>query len=668
MSALSEHVASIFSPVGELSKLPEFEFRPQQRTMATAIADSLQHCQHLIVEAPTGVGKTLAYLFPSILFALEEDRKAIVSTHTKNLQEQLFQKDLPIVRSILDTEFTATVLKGRGNYLCTSRLRGALATTASMFDSEGNSQLQRINAWSRKTHDGDVENLSFVPRSDIWTMICSEKGVCSSAACGPDCFFQRAKERARAANLVIVNHALLFALMAMQGTNEGYVFDDDFLIFDEAHMLESIAGSGIGKKLSRHQVLAALRRLYNPKGKTGLLAKRGARLKKLCASVAETATEFFRSIQDIATVSSASSSVERSLYQRETRVRVPYIVPDTLSTPLAELQTELQKLEEEADNERLEKELSAVRRSLWEAQTLIQEFLEQREPDFAYWVEHSGPRGENITLSASPVDIAQRIGPHLFREGTSLVMTSATLSVGGSLEYFQRRIGAQGVSGMILDSPFDHSRQMKLCIAKDIPEPDTEGYTQEISRWILQSIERSGGKALVLFTNTSLLRAVAEALNDQLTQRGITLLVQGAGQHRQTLLEEFRRDVRSVLFGLDSFWMGIDVPGEALEHVIITRLPFAVPNHPLIEAKMEQIETRGGNSFTEYTLPEAVLKLRQGVGRLLRSREDRGMVTILDSRILSRQYGRIFLSSLPHCPVELLSTSGDGQYALPEDW
>ena len=668
MTDLSERVASIFSPTGALSKLQEFEFRIQQQTMATTIADALQQRQHLIVEAPTGVGKSLAYLFPSILFALEATRKAIVSTHTKNLQEQLFQKDVPIVRSILGTEFTAAVLKGRGNYLCTSRLHSALSSTASMFDDEGNSQLQRIHAWSRKTLYGDVESLQFVPRPEVWTMVCSEKGICSSASCGPDCFFQRAKERARAANLIIVNHALLFALMAMRSTEEGYVFDDDFLILDEAHMLESVAGSGIGKKLSRYQVLAALRRLYNPKNKTGLLAKRGARLKKLGERVAEAVTEFFHSVQDAAMATSASSSPERSSYQRETRIRVPYIVPDTLFAPLAETQAALQKLEEGTEDERLEKELSAVRRSLWEAQTLVQEFLEQPERDFAYWVEHTGPRGGNVTLSASPVDIGQTVGPQLFRERASLIMTSATLSVGGSLEYFRQRIGAQGIPGMILDSPFDHSRQMKLCLGRDIPHPDTEEYALALPGWVLQSIERSEGKALVLFTNTSLMRAVADTLQDQLSQRGITLLVQGTGRQRHTLLEEFRRDVHSVLFGLESFWMGIDVPGEALEHVIITRLPFAVPNHPLIEARMEQIVSRGGNSFTEYTLPEAVLKLRQGVGRLLRSRQDRGVVTILDSRILTKYYGRIFLSSLPRCPVELLTISGDVQYVQPEDW
>jgi ATP-dependent DNA helicase DinG len=247
-------------------------------------------------------------------------------------------------------------------------------------------------------------------------------------------------------------------------------------------------------------------------------------------------------------------------------------------------------------------------------------------------------------------------------------MTSATLSVDGRLDYFQHRMGAEAVPGIILDSPFDHSSQMKLCIARGIPEPDTPGFEKTLPRWIMKSIERSGGKALVLFTSTALMRSVAAALDMELRQAGISLLVQGSDQPRHALLAEFKRDIHSVLFGLDSFWMGVDVPGEALEHVIITRLPFAVPNHPLIEARLESIAHRGGNSFMEYTLPEAVLKFRQGAGRLLRSRRDKGLVTILDSRILTKRYGKIFLSSLPSCPVEITNSKGEVEEVFPEDW
>ena len=292
-------------------------------------------------------------------------------------------------------------------------------------------------------------------------------------------------------------------------------------------------------------------------------------------------------------------------------------------------------------------------------------FLEQVDRDLTYWVELPPGASKNVTLCAAPSDIGHVLGPRLFRQGSSVIMTSATLSVNGSLEYFKNRVGGTNTEGLILDSPFDHARQMTLSIAGDIAEPESDAYGEELPLWIMRSIDRTHGKALVLFTNTSTMRAAAAALSGEIARRGLTLMVQGIDGQRHQLLEEFKRDVHSVLFGLDSFWMGVDVPGEALEHVIITRLPFAFPNHPLIEARLEGIAARGGNSFMEYTLPEAILKFKQGAGRLIRTREDRGIVTILDARIVRKSYGRAFISSLPKCPVEILSAKGDAEYAEP---
>ncbi|RPH34748.1 DEAD/DEAH box helicase, partial [bacterium] len=643
------HITELFTKAREI--WPDFEHRPQQETMAHAVAEALGTRNHLIVEAPTGVGKTLAYLIPAVLHARSDGRKAVISTHTKNLQEQLYCKDILLVRQLLGMDFKAVMLKGRRNYLCMTRLRNVLASTASMFNAEGEAELQRINTWSRKTTDGDVEGLGFIPRPEIWDMVCSEPGVCSPKSCGSRCFFQRSREEARAADLVIMNHALFFMLMARQDAEDRFIFENDFVIFDEAHTLEAVAAASAGGRLSRHHLTGILWRLYNAKTRKGLLSRQKKELKSLCTRTEEQVREFFDEVYQ------AAVSIDRRAYEgrsRVIRVRNSHLVLNTIDGPLQALQAELKKVEETTRDGTLKQELNSVRNTLLEVESAIDSFLQQAEPGFTYWVECGKNRDENVTLCSSPSDVGEFIGPRLFREEASVVLTSATLSVNGSTEYFQRRVGAGAVKPLVLDSPFDHSRQMKLCIARDMPEPDSEEYARALPSWIMRSVDRSRGKALVLFTNSSLMRSMAELLAGAFSERGVRLLVQGPERSRHLLLEEFKSDVHSVLFGLDSFWMGVDVPGEALEHVVITKLPFAVPNHPLIEARLESIAQRGGNAFLEYTLPEAVLKFRQGSGRLIRSRSDTGMITVLDSRIVRKSYGRVFLASIPHCPVELI--------------
>lgn len=634
--------------------------------MARVIATALENQDHLLVEAPTGVGKTLAYLVPAILYSLEYNRKAIISTHTKNLQEQMFKKDIPIIHSVLGRDFRVTLLKGRRNYLCTTRLRNTLASTALLFEQEELVQLHRIRDWSQHTLDGDVENLGFVPDAKVWDMVCSERDVCSSSICKADCFFQQAKERTRSAHLVIMNHALFFTLLALQDSDDHFLFENDFVVFDEAHTLESVAGIGLGKNLSRLQALSAVRRLYNAKTKKGLLAQESRTVKALCHEAEESLAEFFERIRGAALRLMSSSDRQRGL-SAEVRIKQAHLIANTVEDVLERLQKSIQKLEDASPDGR-KQELAAARRGVCETGILIDEFLQQPEDDFTYWVQFGGARGENTTLCASPTEIANRIGPRLFRETTSVIMTSATLTVDGSMRYFKHRMGADNVHDLVLDSPFDHMQQMRLMLARDIAEPDKPEYAAQLPRRILQGIDRSRGKALVLFTSNALLQSTAQGLQKEIEERGLTLLVQGSGVQRHELLEEFKRDVHSVLFGLESFWMGVDVPGEALEHVIITRLPFAVPNHPLVEARIELIEHRGGNAFMEFSLPEAILKFRQGVGRLIRSRTDKGTVTILDSRILSKRYGPMFISSIPRCPVEVINEDGETDYLEAADW
>ena len=663
-SDLIDSIHSIFASDGPLARREGFEVRPQQGAMASAVAAALEARRHLIVEAPTGVGKSLGYLVPAVLYAVKEGRKAVISTHTKNLQEQLLQKDFPIARSVTGTQAAVAILKGRRNYLCTTRLEHTVGMAPSLFDEDGIGELMRIREWSLHTHDGDAEGLDFTPRPDVWDAVCSEQGVCSSGLCGSHCFFQRAKQRAREAPVVILNHALFFSLMGIGGGEEYYLFPDDFVIFDEAHTLEGVAGAGIGLKISHRQAVLAIHKFYHPGTKKGLLAGRKKKNAALCTRAETAADEFFALVGQTARAM-ASSSGRDAGFRHDVRIRNPFMVADSLGDHIASLDSAARAAEEDADDMFRKQEIAAARAVLQSVRTGVTTFLEQIDRELTYWVELSAGAGKNVTLCAAPSDIGQVLGPRLFREGSSVVMTSATLSVNGTLEYFQNRVGAFNTEGLILDSPFDHARQMTLSIAGDIAEPDSERYTEELPWWILRSIDRTHGKALVLFTSTAMMRSTASAVAEEIAKRGLTLIVQGVDGQRHQLLEQFKLDIHSVLFGLDSFWMGVDVPGEALEHVIITRLPFAFPNHPLIEARLEGISARGGNSFMEYTLPEAILKFKQGAGRLIRTREDRGIVTILDARIVRKGYGRAFISSLPRCPVEILSAEGDAEYMEP---
>ena len=660
MKSAANHIELIFSEEGKLSHLPNYEFRPQQREMAEAVTSALEGRSHLILEAPTGVGKSLAYLVPAILHAVKEKRKAIVSTHTKNLQEQLYRKDIEIARTLVGHDFYAVIFKGRKNYLCTTRLRNALRQQRQLFDTGEAGELLRIQEWSQVTRDGDVENLPFTPSQSVWQQVCSEIGTCSSMVCGPHCFFQKAKRQAREATVVIMNHALFFTLFAMQDAEEYFLFKDDFVIFDEAQTLESVAGLGIGKSISRAQVLFAVHRLYNPKTKKGLLAKhRSKHHKELCAQAERATNAFFEEVQ----------IAVRALSEKSTtlRIRTPRFVSDTLSRPLQQLRSAVREVEDDEKSKVAKDELVAAKRLIGEAEMLVEEFLEQSDSALTYWVELSSGRFQNVHLNTAPTSVADSIAPKLFKKGTSVIMTSATLSVNGSLAYFQQRLGAYDARTLILDTPFDYQKQMRLVLGKPVPPPDNPAFEAAIPEWIYGSIARSRGKALVLFTSSYLLRKVAESLRGRLESEGIRLLVQDGRSSRHALLGEFKNDIHSVLFGLDSFWMGVDVPGEALEHVIITRLPFAVPDHPLIESRMELIARQNGNAFMDYTLPEAVLKFRQGVGRLIRSKTDTGMITILDSRILSKQYGRTFLLSIPRCPIELLGPDGGAFQAEMEE-
>jgi ATP-dependent DNA helicase DinG len=647
-----ERTESFFAPGGLLAKAKNFERRPQQQQMAVAVARALEEENHLIVEAGTGVGKSMAYLIPAVLFALGRKKKAIISTHTINLQEQLLYKDIPILQKLLPETFEAALIKGRQNYICPRRLLRAREQQNDLFTGPEQNELEEISAWATRTRDGTLSDLSFEPNAKVWAQVCSEAHICTRKVCGQSdrCFYQRARRKFENAQVVVINHTLLFMLLGgveeQMERESGFLFPDDFLILDEAHTVEQTASRQIGTVVSQYLLRATVQRLYNARSKKGLFTvTRDAEGVRLAAEIVEEIDQFFEAL-------GARCDFRKG---REFRVRRPDIVPDSITGRLFSLQSRVGEVVKRQDDEMLKSELQELGRRLFEARRGIQIFLEQSARNHVYWAERTGKIGQLLTLNAAPIDIAPALRQILFRDGCSCIMTSATLGVGRKdLVYFRTRIGADEAEPLQLGSPFNFNQQMKMFVVRKMPDPRGAEYENALEHWIKHFVGRTDGHAFVLFTSYRLMQELAGRMENFCAEHDLNLLVQGGGMPRTKLLEQFKNTPRSVLLGTDSFWGGVDVPGDALRNVIITRLPFAVPDHPLIEAKLESIEAVGGDAFAEYSLPEAILKLRQGVGRLIRTKSDHGIIVILDNRIVTKPYGRAFMSALPKCPVEIL--------------
>jgi ATP-dependent DNA helicase DinG len=641
---------SILGPAGKIARrLSAYEHRPEQLAMAQAVTDAIERPGHVVVEAGTGVGKSFAYLVPAILAAVHQKKKVVISTHTIALQEQLINKDIPFLQSVMEEEFTAVLVKGRSNYISLRRLNVAIQRQDALFQRvEESDQLATVRMWSTKTTDGSRADLSFRAFPTVWDAVQSEDGNCLGRKCPSfnECFFYKARRRAQNANILIVNHALFVTDLALREAGDfGILPKYDLAVIDEAHTFEAVAGQHLGLQISSLGVEIRLARLSNDR-KKGLLA-----FKQLDAAVnqvhrtRDAADHFFARIED--------------WYRRQPagfngRVRTPLSIPETLPEELRRLASAIQEGAQKFERPEERIELDAAELRCRALANEISAWLQQAESDNVFWVELENRSRTRIKLASAPLDVGPKLRRVLFDKVPTCVLTSATICVGSPprFDFIKSRLGLTAAETLALGSPFDYARQVTVHVPKNLPDPadQPDAFEKGAIRAIAHYLDLSQGKAFVLFTSYKMLESAARALTPWLARRNIALFAQSDGMPRSKMVEAFKADVNSVIFGADTFWQGVDVPGEALSNVIITRLPFSVPSHPLLEARLDDIRQRGGSPFVEYQVPEAVIKLKQGFGRLIRTKTDRGIVVILDPRVLTKPYGRTFLNSLPKCP------------------
>lgn len=641
----------VFKPDGLIARrLSQYESRPEQVDMAGAVAEAIASRSHLVVEAGTGVGKSFAYMVPCILAAAERQEKKnktriVISTHTISLQEQLITRDIPFLNSILPVEFSAVLVKGRGNYLSLRRLQGARDKGRSLFESEEQHQLQSVQSWSEGTYDGSLTDLGFTPLPQVWDEVRSEHGNCLGKKCPTfkDCFYYRARRRVWNSDVLVVNHAMFFADLALRREGASVLPDYDVAVFDEAHTLEDVAASHLGMSVGNGQFSYLFNKLYNDRTGKGLLVHHNlGEGQQMVARLRFLVDELFDDLNQWREKSAAPNGRVRRPIEIDNRVSSElHDLSLTLRTFAGGLQDEAQQLDFHSSADRLD-----------QLGVSLNSFLKQRRDDAVYWIEVSGQKRQNIKLMSSPIDVGATLRDELFSQVPSVILTSATLAVGRQdFSFFRNRIGLTKARDLKLGSPFDYQKQATLVLPDRMPDPGESpmDYENAVIARIRQHVDDVNGGAFVLFTSYKMLQSCSRKLTPWFSSRNQLLLCQGGGLQRGALLEQFRKDGNAVLFGTESFWQGVDVPGDALRNVIITKLPFSVPDHPLLEARVERIRENGGNPFTQYQVPEAAIKLRQGFGRLIRTASDSGQVVILDPRLRTKPYGRIFLESLPDC-------------------
>ncbi len=628
-----------------------FEVRPEQVEMAKAVEKAFDKGFHLAVEAGTGVGKSFAYLVGAIE-QVQKGKKVLISTYTINLQQQLINKDIPFLAEFLPYEFTAELAKGRNNYLCKRRLEYALKKQKNLFDNLGD-ELDEIALWASDTSDGSLSDLAVAPSSDAWDAVQSEHGNCLGRKCSShkNCFYWNARRRLDRADIVVANHAMMFSDLVLKEVKSGILPDYNFVVIDEAHNVEHVAEDHFGINLSNYTISYLLRRLYNRRTKRGVLAvKKATEAIGLCGDVEEASNLFFENVRHWYLDKGKKTNGK---CQKD-------FVDDCLSGAVKELRLALSNLtkgsKESDDNSELTRYIDRCRA----IELDIKNFLAQSSDEGVYWVEVSGGRRKRTALRSAPLDVGPFVKRCLFDMYDSVVSTSATLSCDGpgeksGFDFFASRIGLDDFQALRLGSPFDYENNVTMYVEANLPAPNCPEFDGAAVEAIKKYLLQSDGRAFVLFTSYKMLKSMASDLEDFFYDNEMELLCQGAGVDRGRLLDRFKADHRSVLFGTDSFWQGVDVPGESLTNVIIMRLPFAVPNHPLIEGRIDQIRSRGENPFFTYQLPTAIIKFKQGFGRLIRNKTDKGIVVVLDSRIVRKNYGRMFVNAVEKCKMEIVT-------------
>ncbi len=629
-------IETLLAPQGILAAvLPSYESRPQQLKMARAVESSFQERRYLMAEAGTGTGKTFAYLVPAAL----SGRKVIVSTATKTLQEQIFQKDIPLLQEKIGLKFEAAYLKGRSNYLCLHRFEAA-GDRPEFTSREEAASWPKLRQWGLQTATGDRAELDLPESFALWREVSTTSETCLGTGCPlyEPCFVTRARRWAEQADIVVVNHHLFFADLAIRSAGgvrgEGVLPRYEAVIFDEAHALEEVATDYFGFQVSNFRLEDLCRDLLrlatSHTAELGLLAGLAGKLR-------DDGELFFRRIPDHFGLAPAEATVrlgQRSLSAFEAPI-------DSMLRGLAAVSAATQSAEDP--------ELTAIGRRSADLGAHLDFIRRADADDHVYWVER---KGRGVLLRAAPIEIAGELKTRLYPSVDTIVFTSATLTAGGRFDYFAGRMGlAQGgqkiapAAQIAVDSPFDFDRQAALYVPLHLPEPNAPDFVDAVAEEILKLVQITGGRAFALFTSLRNMVGVHQRVRARLKYQ---VLLQG--EHpKSVLLERFKQEP-SVLFASQSFWEGVDVPGDALSMVIIDRLPFASPGDPLVAARVDQLKRRGEDAFNVYQLPQAAISLRQGFGRLIRTQKDRGIVALLDKRIRTKPYGQVFLASLPHLP------------------